>query len=272
MFEHPRSGRGGSRRRRTFVVVLGVIAWGLAGCGDETDTSGDVARACQADLEVTTNTLAMFAEIPETGPTASTESVNTTRRLFQANVERPLRAFTDNVPAAIADEAKVLAAGYRQFGRTADDTVLGSESFEEAGAAVDAYLFENCRQTKHTVTATDYRFDGLPQSLAAGGFRLRLENKGKENHEIAVLARAEGVDQSWDSLLGLPLEELLPMMRIVAVDDSDPGKQAYASGLLEPGEYLVACFVPQGTPSGAEERGSGTPHHELGMRQILIVK
>ena len=271
MFEDARSGRG-LGRRRTFAVLLGVIAWALAGCGDETGTSGDLARACQAELEVTTNTMAMFAEIPETGPSASTESVNITRRLFQANVERPLSAFTEHAPAEIEGEAKVLAGGYRQFGHTADDTVLGSEPFEEAGAAVDAYLFENCEQTKHTVTATDYRFDGLPESVAAGGFRFRLQNKGKENHEIAVLARAEGVDQSWDSLLPLPLDQLASMMRIVAVDDADPGKHAYASGLLEPGEYLVACFVPQGTRSGTEERGNGAPHHELGMRQILIVK
>ena len=59
--------------------------------------------------------------------------------------------------------------------------------------------------------------------------------------------------------------------RILAVDDADPGKQGFASGLLEGGVYLVACFVPRGTPSGGGERGDGPPHHELGMRQILTV-
>jgi len=262
--------RGGGRRRGGFVAAL-IAALGLAGCGDDAGNGGDLARACQADVEVTTSTLAMFAEIPETGPTASAESVKLTRRLFKANVERPLSEFIKSAPAEIDDEARTLAAGFRHFGRTADDTVLGSESFTAAGDAVAAYLFDRCEQVKHTVTATDYRFSGLPPSVPAGGFRLRLENDGNENHEIAILARAKGVDQSWDALLRLPFDELAGLTRIVAVDDADPGTQAYASGVLEPGEYLVACFVPQGTGSGRAERGPGAPHHELGMRQLLTV-
>ena len=260
----------GGRRRGAFVAAL-MAGLALAGCGDDAGNGGDLARACQADVEITTSTLAMFAETPETRPTAIGESVKVTGRLFKAKVERPLSEFTKSAPAEIAGEAKTLAAGFRHFGRTADDTVLGSESFTAAGDAVAAYLFDRCEQVKHTVTATDYRFSGLPPSVPAGGFRFRLENEGNENHEIAVLARAKGVDQSWDELLRLPFDELSGLTRIVAVDDADPGRQAYASGVLEPGEYLVACFVPQGTPSGAAERGRGAPHHQLGMRQLLTV-
>ena len=259
------------RTRQAAVVALAAAASVLTGCGDKGESGGDLARACQADLEVTTKTLAMFAQIPETGPEASPESVRITRRLFQADVEKPLTEFVGNVPAPIADEARVLAPGLREFGRTADDTVLGSESFVKAGDAVAAYLFDSCEQTKHTVVAHDYRYGGLPESVSAGGIRLRLRNDGKENHEVAVLARAEGVDQTWTELLRLPVDELLAKTRIVAVDDADPGKEGYASGLLEPGEYLVACFVPQGTLSGDAEPGGGTPHHALGMRQILRV-
>ncbi len=259
------------RTRRAAVVALAAAASVLTGCGDKVESGGDLARACQADLEVTTKTLAMFAQIPETGPNASAESVQITRRLFQADVEKPLGEFVANVPAPIAEEAGVLAQGLREFGRTADDTVLGSEAFVKAGDAVAANLFDSCEQTKHTVVAHDYRYEGVPESVPAGGIRLRLRNEGKENHELAVLARTEGVDQTWAELLRLPVDELLAKTRLVAVDDADPGREGYASGLLEPGEYLVACFVPQGTPSGTAERGGGPPHHELGMHQVLKV-
>ena len=271
MLERSKCRRPAGRKRRDAVVALAMVASALAACGDEADNSGDLARACEAEVQITTNVLAMFPQIPQTGADASAESVGITRRLFQDNVEEPLRDFTANVPAEIAHEAGVVAGGYREFGRTADDTVLGSESFEKAGAVVDRYLFDHCEQTKHTVTATDYNYAGLPPSLPAGAFRLRLENEGRENHEIAVLARAEGVDRPWEELLRLPVEELLAKTRIVGVDDADPGERAHTSGLLEPGQYLAACFVPQGTPSGDAERGGGAPHHELGMRQILKV-
>ena len=148
------------------------------------------------------------------------------------------------------------------------------------------------------VTAQDYHFEGLPTSVPAGS-SLTLTNAGAELHEIIVVRKNDGVTESFDELLALPQEEALQKVTTAGVLFAAPGESASmgidAAGapapmesitLVDEGEYLALCFIPQGTtempdfsaeapPSvdaaAASAAPQGPPHFLLGMKQEFTV-
>jgi hypothetical protein len=148
------------------------------------------------------------------------------------------------------------------------------------------------------VTAQDYHFEGLPTSVPAGS-SLTLTNAGAELHEIILVRKNDGVTESFDQLLALPEEEAFQKVTTAGVLFAAPGQSASmgidATGapapmesitLVDEGEYLAICFIPQGTtempdfsaeaqPSSdavaASAAPQGPPHFLLGMRQEFTV-
>ncbi len=102
-----------------------------------------------------------------------------------------------------------------------------------------------------TVVASDYRFE-LPATLPAGLTIFRLVNRGKQAHHLALLrvptgrtlaqVRAAlsrgGAEPRWLRDEGGP-------------NALDPGNAAEVAVDLEPGRYVLACFIParDGEPS-----------------------
>ena len=129
-----------------------------------------------------------------------------------------------------------------------------------------------------TVIATDYLFQDLPTSLPVGT-TLTLENQGTEFHELLVARRNDGVTRSWDELLVMPQEEAFQYITVVGGPEplvAEPGSTASGSIVItKTGDYLAACFIPQGSApgdrAGASPRAStfGPPHFMLGMRQTF---
>lgn len=89
-----------------------------------------------------------------------------------------------------------------------------------------------------TIGATEYGF-ALPDTLPAGSVRLRLVNRGREPHH-AVLTRLEaGRTAAEPGALGTVM----------------PGDSAEVVVTLEPGRYLVACYLE--SPDGVMHRARG---------------
>ena len=148
------------------------------------------------------------------------------------------------------------------------------------------------------VTAQDYHFEGLPTSVPAGT-SVTLTNAGTELHEIIIVRKNDGVTESFDELIALPEEESLQKVTTTGVLFAAPGEPASmgmdAAGapapmdsiaLVDEGEYLAICFIPQGTtempdfsgqapPSSDAAAASaappGPPHFLLGMKQEFTV-
>ena len=148
------------------------------------------------------------------------------------------------------------------------------------------------------MTAQDYHFEGLPTSVPAGS-SLTLTNAGAELHEIILVRKNDGVTESFDELLALPEEEAFQKVTTAGVLFAAPGESASmgidATGapapmesitLVDEGEYLAICFIPQGTtempdfsaeappssdPAAASAAPQGPPHFLLGMKQEFTV-
>jgi hypothetical protein len=150
------------------------------------------------------------------------------------------------------------------------------------------------------VTAHDYFFGDLPESVPVGA-SLTLTNVGAELHEMIVVRKNDGVTESFDELIALPGDEAFQKITTAGPLFAAPGESASigmdANGVPSPmsaitlakeGQYLVICFVPQGTtempdfaaapaasPDASAAPGSaapaGPPHFLLGMKQEFTV-
>src|SRR4029078_8573799 len=127
------------------------------------------------------------------------------------------------------------------------------------------WMFEHCEfDQKKEVTASEYKFEGLPKKLDAGTPAILLPNGGAEAHEMAIMRKADGVTQSWEEILALPQEEAQAL--VVQVGGAfAPNKEPTGLAVVDlvPGDYVATCFVPTGTSmasDGTVTEGTGTPH------------
>jgi len=128
------------------------------------------------------------------------------------------------------------------------------------------------------VTATEYRYDGLPSSVPAGT-SFSLVNAGSEVHELLIARRNPGTTESWDQLVAMPEDQVLAKVTILDPLVAEPG--ATAEGVVtvdQEGDYIAICFVPQGlTTLGGPETtldpalADAPAHFSLGERQEFTV-
>lgn len=139
------------------------------------------------------------------------------------------------------------------------------------------------------VTAIDFEFDGLPDSVPAGA-RLTLANDAPaELHEIVAFRLPDDEERSGDDLMALPPEELAAVFAgepSTVILTPPGGEQVDAVGdgtLTDAGRYLLVCSIPTGVSpdayleAAAESQGGppdaagGPPHFVHGMWAELTV-
>ena len=127
-----------------------------------------------------------------------------------------------------------------------------------------AWAGENCNVETLDVTATEYKYDGIPDELTTGYHVVNFSNEGQEQHEMFAFKINDGVTESLDELFALPEDEVFGKITPVNATFAFPGKSDSGSwNLTSPGSYAVVCFV--GTGSVGETEGDGPPHFTQGM-------
>jgi hypothetical protein len=113
-----------------------------------------------------------------------------------------------------------------------------------------------------TITATDYAFQA-PDTIPAGLTTLRLAAQGQELHH-ATLIRLDPGKTLADFMQAMQAGGPPPawMHEVGGPNPPAPGGHAETTQLLEPGEYVVVCFVPS---------PDGQPHVAKGMVKGLTV-
>lgn len=115
------------------------------------------------------------------------------------------------------------------------------------------------------ITAVEYAFEGVPETVPAGSTALGFSNEGDAAHELVVFRLVDG--KTLDDFLSLEGEDDPRVDEIVDEEVggtfSEPGGEVtYANLELAPGTYVLACFVP-----GPE----GKSHAEHGMTAQFTV-
>jgi hypothetical protein len=142
-----------------------------------------------------------------------------------------------------------------------DEEAMTSAEFLAADRAIGESVFESCDvESKLDVTGIDFAFEGIPDSVDAGRAAIRFTNDTEhdEAHEMLVMKRAEGVDETVTELFELPEEELFSKVMPMAVAYADEaGGVNVALVDLEPGAYIAICMIPA--------ESDGAPHAVHGM-------
>jgi uncharacterized cupredoxin-like copper-binding protein len=119
------------------------------------------------------------------------------------------------------------------------------------------------KPTLVTIRTTEYNFSA-PANIPAGTSRFRMENAGKQLHHVTIVRLAPGKTMAdyvaamkkpgpppaWSTLVGGP-------------NAAPPGQSSEATITLEPGNYILVCFVPS--------PGEQMPHVMKGMIKSLTV-
>jgi hypothetical protein len=143
------------------------------------------------------------------------------------------------------------------------------------------------------ITAVDYAFQGVPDSVEAGTTFTLTNDSEAELHELVAFRLPDDETRSAEELFSDPanLESLggdegPPDAVLVAAPGSDmPGPVVGDGSFTEPGRYLMACFIPTGVdpeaylnapenPDGPPqvEGADGPPHFTQGMYAEFTVE
>lgn len=226
-----------------------VSPMALVACGDDGGADEAFAAFCDANIAIDEATFnasdegddpaveAAMADIVEAAPDDDTrEKVQATIDAFMALQGPPDDAFT--------------------------------ETYGELVAVVE----DKCGFHDLSVEAKDYEFSGIDGELDAGPTLVTFDNVGNEFHEVLIMRRVDGDDTPVAELLSMEEDEAMSHVQPIAAAFAGPGTTGWTSVDLEPGEYVVACFLPTGATQeawdammagGAEV--DGQPHAMNGM-------
>jgi hypothetical protein len=162
-----------------------------------------------------------------------------------------------------------------------DDPAVSGESATATDAAAGGDSVE--------ITAVDYAFEGIPDTVAAGT-ELTLTNASEgEVHEMVVMKIDDDETRPIEELLAEGTDGPPPdFLTFAGVAVALPGEEGFAPEgpvvLDEPGRYVMLCFIPTGAdPAAYEEAMSsdateapqvdgGPPHVAEGMAAEFTVE
>lgn len=237
------------------VLALGTV---LVACGDddtapeaaddspstETTDAGIGQEACDAVLAVGEALL----DGPDGPPTPE---------YLEGQLQPTVDAVADSGVEELTGPAADLDAAI-DAALAGDDESAEEQAFAAYGAMAEV-THDGCGYETADVTAVDYAFTGLPESLPAGMTSFALANEGAEEHELVLVRRAEGETRPVEELVELPDAEAEEALDFLGFTFAAPGETSYLPADLEAGDYIAICFLPVG---GGED---GPPHFTEGM-------
>lgn len=253
-----------TRRTTTMAAAATLAALALTGaCSDDDDTSAstpdDLAAYCDASLAVES------FRFPEIDPGEGPDVVRGTLADVAADYRPLLDTALDVIPDEVRADGETLVAAFEEAVASGDVAGFDEPSVVAASDRLHAYDLDHCGWNAVEVTAREYEFAGLPGSVPAGVTSFELTNDGDEVHHMVVVRVDDDVDLSVEELLELDEEEAAAYVTFPVEDPlALPGASDHSVADLEPGRYVVACFVPVGT-TDLDAMPEGPPHFTQGM-------
>lgn len=278
------------RLRHTIVLASAAGLLLVPACSDDTDdaSTADTTAASTAASTDGSTSGSVGDDAADTDPLVFCENVLEVDRATTAasegtgsveDAQAALDAVESTAPAELSD-AVATAVG---FGRAqlADPEGGGppDPEFNTAYGTILDYVQAECDYQGVDASAREYEYQGLPDTLDAGPTVVRLTNEGQEYHEMLFLQVADGVTESAEELLALPEDQADAKIAATAggafasVGDTGAGLVD-----LQPGRYIVLCFLPVGATQEAFDQmmsggaePDGAPHATQGMFHEITV-
>jgi hypothetical protein len=222
------------RRISVALVAVAAVSVGLVApvAGASAPTKADPQKVCQA-----------IASQPE-GPKQELKAIRLAQSANAAALEKPLAAMEKAVKTGkrAATETKAYFANLTK---------------------VFAFAYEECADQQVEVIAKDFSYEGIPSTLEAGSFAMKMVNEGAEDHEIGIAKIDEGDSRSTqeivDAIIATPQDQEPEGITFVTGGYAPKGSTGYVFGDLESGRYVYLCAID--VADGPE----GNTHAEEGM-------
>ena len=121
------------------------------------------------------------------------------------------------------------------------------------------------------IVATDYRFEGAPQTISGGVLDVSFRNDGKADHELSFVQIGDTPIKTFAADIN-KLEDGGPfpsyLKRGAVAFEFEPGKSGTTRMVLPPGEYALSCTLTDAPGKGDKTVAS---HATLGMFQKVTV-
>ncbi len=261
------------RRAGAAVLAAGCLGF-VAACGHEKEDPNDpkIGAACRADLALTAGFDKLLNQTPalQGGKPATKAQLPRVQASYDRLVAGPLAELRENADDEIGDDVETYVAASRAFRATGDPGPLEAPALKATKTTIAGYHYAECAGDKVEVVGVDFRFEDVKDTYEAGEYRMKFLNEGKEEHELVLIKRNPGVKESFDELLELPEGKVAGKVEFLGGEEAAPSEEAFVDAELTPGDYLMVCFIPEGSLPGKE--GKGKPHFELGMKKEFKVE
>ena len=253
----------GRTKPRSWLIGTVMIGLVPAACGG---TSAEVTDFCESVVEAE----ASISNGP--GDDAAAWAGQITETLTGLEELAP-----DEVSGAVSTMTGILIPAIESGDEEAMFAGLESTEFREASEVVDGYMTDECGWQVADVTAVDYQFEADLAGLEAGYNGFTFENAGTEMHEMALIRFNDDTTETIEELFELPEEEAFAKITMPGSSFAAPGEADTLFVDLEPGRYVIACFLPVGaTPDNMEALESGElqgpPHFTQGMLEEFTIE
>jgi hypothetical protein len=250
---------------RKLMALAGIAGLAVA-------LSGPVAGAQDADNKAFCKAALRVDKVARNAPFEEGEEPDPDAvAKFQKQVDKAVTKAENTAPSELADAVATVASGLREGAETGSDpfTDLGVMS---AGRTINEYRYDSCGYEQIEVTATEYEFSGLPETVDAGTVAIKFTNEGAEIHELLVLRFK--TDATFDELLELDEDDARNEVNDVGFAFAFQNQTGYAFVKLNrPGRYGAACFIPVGVRTDADfATADGPPHAAQGMTAEFTVE
>lgn len=251
---------------RLLALCMAVLLTAAACGGDDGD---DSAAATPGAEETTAQSNDVFCE---SVVAAETQVLAASSGGDPSGIEDLLVTVEENTPPEIEEQMAVVAATVREALEAQDDRPFQSQEFSRSEEEVDVWVADNCGYERVDVTAVDYAFEGVPESLPAGITTFGFSNEGKELHEM-IMVRYKDPSLTLDELLAVSDPQGQDLVDFLGASFGPPGASDVESKELTPGKYALLCFVPVGSTSPKAARtADGPPHVKRGMAAEFTVE
>ena len=255
------------------VVAAGCLVL-VAACSSEKEDPNDPKNAagCKADFAWSDGLSKLFAQTPalQEGKPPAKAQLPKIQASYDRLVAGPLADLKENADDEVGDDVEKVVAASQKLRATGDPRPFESPALKATRTTIGGYYYATCSGEKAEVKGVDFGYEGVKDSYEPGAIRMKFLNEGKEEHELVLVKKNPGVKESFDELLELPEEKAAAKVEFLGGEEAAPGEEAFVNADLTPGDYLMVCFIPEGSLPGKE--GKGKPHFELGMKKELIVE
>lgn len=260
-------GEGHTGGRLVRIVALAATVMLLAGaCGGEaTDDQAQQPGADETAL-VSNDTFCDAYVGVEAGVFAASAGGD------PGDLEQTVATAEENAPEDLSEQVDVVVSGVRKALEDEDDSAFQSDEFGDADEELDQWVAGNCGFESVDITAVDYAFEGVPDTLEAGTHTLNFTNGGEEMHEM-LLIRYKDDETTIEDLMKMSDKDAEKKIDFLGASWGPPGMEDSETKEFTPGKYAILCFVPVGaTDEDAAEKAKGPPHVAKGMSAEFTVE